>query len=60
MDILDSYGKALANIASIFILGIGIIAALNQVDIATTVTTPTSSQSSLPWSASSSSVLAVA
>ncbi|MFK0042222.1 hypothetical protein ACIQTW_20500 [Paenarthrobacter sp. NPDC090517] len=35
-----SYGKALANIASIFILGIGIIAALNQVDIATTVTTP--------------------
>lgn len=35
-----SYGKMLANIASIFILGIGIIAALNQVDIATTVTTP--------------------
>ena len=35
-----SYGKTLANIASIFILGIGIIAALNQVDIATTVTTP--------------------
>jgi hypothetical protein len=35
-----SYGKVLANIASIFILGIGIIAALNQVDIATTVTTP--------------------
>ncbi|HEY1157133.1 MAG TPA: hypothetical protein VGE95_12680 [Arthrobacter sp.] len=35
-----SYGKALANIASIFILGIGVIAALNQVDIATTVTTP--------------------
>jgi hypothetical protein len=30
-----SYGKTLANIASIFIL-----AALNQVDIATTVTTP--------------------
>ncbi|MHA7222965.1 membrane protein [Arthrobacter sp. RHLT1-20] len=35
-----SYGEVLANIASIFILGIGIIAALNQVDIATTVTTP--------------------
>jgi hypothetical protein len=35
-----SYGKTLANIASIFILGIGIIAALNQVEIATTVTTP--------------------
>ncbi|MET3721593.1 hypothetical protein [Arthrobacter sp. UYEF21] len=35
-----SYGKTLGNIASIFILGIGIIAALNQVDIATTVTNP--------------------
>ncbi len=35
-----SYGKALANVASIFILGLGVIAALNQVDIATTVTTP--------------------
>lgn len=35
-----SYGKLLGNIASIFILGIGIIAALNQVNIATTVTTP--------------------
>ena len=35
-----SYGNLLANIASIFILGIGIIAALNQVEIATTVTTP--------------------
>jgi hypothetical protein len=35
-----SYGKALANIASVFILGLGIIAALNQVGIATTVTTP--------------------
>ena len=35
-----SYGKVLANIASVFILGIGIIAALNQVEIATTVTTP--------------------
>ena len=35
-----SYGKALANIASIFILGLGVIAALNQVGIATTVTTP--------------------
>ena len=35
-----SYGKVLANIASIFILGLGIIAALNQVGIATTVTMP--------------------
>ncbi|MHA7294371.1 mechanosensitive ion channel family protein [Arthrobacter sp. HLT1-21] len=35
-----SYGKVLANIASIFIIGIGVIAALNQVDIAVTVTTP--------------------
>lgn len=35
-----SYGKALANIAAVFILGLGIIAALNQVGIATTVTTP--------------------
>lgn len=35
-----SYGKVLANIASIFILGIGIIAALNQVDVAVSVTTP--------------------
>jgi hypothetical protein len=35
-----SYGKVLANIAAIFILFIGITAALNQVDIATTVTTP--------------------
>lgn len=35
-----SYGKTLANIAAIFILGLGIIAALNQVGIATTVTTP--------------------
>lgn len=35
-----SYGRLLANIASFFILGIGVIAALNQVEIATTVTTP--------------------
>lgn len=35
-----SYGKILGNIASIFILFLGITAALNQVDIATTVTTP--------------------
>ena len=35
-----SYCKVLANIASLFILGLGVIAALNQVDIATTVTTP--------------------
>ena len=35
-----SYGKLLANLASVFILGLGVIAALNQVGIATTVTTP--------------------
>jgi hypothetical protein len=35
-----SYGKVLANIAAVFILFIGITAALNQVEIATTVTTP--------------------
>jgi hypothetical protein len=35
-----SYGKILANIASVFILGLGIIAALNQIGVATTVTTP--------------------
>ncbi len=35
-----SYGNTLANIASIFILGLGVIAALNQIGIATTVTTP--------------------
>lgn len=35
-----SYGNVLATIASVFILGIGVIAALNQIGIATTVTTP--------------------
>jgi hypothetical protein len=35
-----SYGKVLANIAAVFILGLGIIAALNQVGVATAVTTP--------------------
>jgi Conserved TM helix len=35
-----SYGRMLANIASITILGLGIIAALNQVGIALTVTLP--------------------
>lgn len=35
-----SYGKVLANIASIFILFIGVTAALNQIEVATTVTTP--------------------
>ena len=35
-----SYGRLLANIAAVTILGIGIIAALNQIDVATTVTTP--------------------
>lgn len=35
-----SYGNILANIAAAFVLGLGIIAALNQVGIATTVTMP--------------------
>ena len=35
-----SYGRTLANIASGFILFLGVIAALNQVGVATTVTTP--------------------
>ncbi|PWU44935.1 hypothetical protein DLE60_20300 [Micromonospora globispora] len=35
-----SYGKILADLAAVFILALGIIAALNQVGIATTVTTP--------------------
>jgi hypothetical protein len=35
-----SYGRVLANIAAVFILGLGIIAALNQMGIATTVTMP--------------------
>ena len=35
-----SYGKMLANIASIFILFFGVVAALEQVDVATAVTTP--------------------
>ena len=35
-----SYGKVLANAASIFILFLGLVAALNQVGVATTVTTP--------------------
>ena len=35
-----SYGKTLANIAAGFILLLGVIAALNQVGVATTVTTP--------------------
>lgn len=35
-----SYGKMLANVAAAFIIGLGVIAALNQVGIATTVTMP--------------------
>ncbi|HEY3465497.1 MAG TPA: hypothetical protein VGL47_10215 [Amycolatopsis sp.] len=35
-----SYGKLLGTIASVFIWGLGIIAALNQIGVATTVTTP--------------------
>lgn len=35
-----SYGRLLANLAAIAILAIGVIAALNQVEVATTVTTP--------------------
>lgn len=35
-----SYGTVLANLASVFILFLGVVAALNQVGVATTVTTP--------------------
>lgn len=35
-----SYGRILANLASIFIIGLGVIAALNQMGIAVTVTLP--------------------
>ena len=35
-----SYGRVLANIASGFILALGVIAALNQIGVATAVTTP--------------------
>lgn len=35
-----SYGRTLANIASLFILFLGVVAALNQIGVATTVTTP--------------------
>jgi hypothetical protein len=35
-----SYGRALATVASVFVLGLGIIAALGQADIATSVTGP--------------------
>jgi hypothetical protein len=35
-----SYGRTLANIASLFILFLGVVAALNQIGVATSVTTP--------------------
>jgi hypothetical protein len=35
-----SYGRLLANLAFVFIVGVGAIAALNQIGVATTVTTP--------------------
>ncbi len=35
-----SYGNVLANIASVFILFLGVVAALNQIGVATAVTTP--------------------
>ena len=35
-----SYGSVLANVVSIFILFLGVVAALNQIGVATTVTTP--------------------
>jgi Conserved TM helix len=35
-----SYGRILANIAAVFIIGLGVIAALNQIGVATPVTTP--------------------
>ena len=35
-----SYGRMLGTLAQVFVIGLGVIAALNQVGIATTVTTP--------------------
>lgn len=35
-----SYGRVVANVASVFILFLGVVAALNQIGVATTVTTP--------------------
>ncbi|MEV0339781.1 hypothetical protein AB0H49_12195 [Nocardia sp. NPDC050713] len=35
-----SYGRMLGTLASVFVWGVGIIAALNQIGVATTVTTP--------------------
>jgi hypothetical protein len=35
-----SYGRLLANLAFVFIVGVGVVAALNQIGVATTVTTP--------------------
>ncbi|MFC7550402.1 hypothetical protein [Plantactinospora sp. GCM10030261] len=35
-----SYGRLLADVAAVFIIALGVIAALNQVGVATTVTTP--------------------
>jgi hypothetical protein len=35
-----SYGRTLATVAAVFILGLGIIAALDQIGVAATVTTP--------------------
>jgi hypothetical protein len=35
-----SYGRVLANVAAVFIIGLGVIAALNQIGVATTVTMP--------------------
>jgi len=35
-----SYGKVLGNIVAVFILFLGVTAALNQIEVATTVTTP--------------------
>ena len=35
-----SYGRVLATVAAWFIIGLGVIAALNQIGVATTVTTP--------------------
>ncbi|GAA4915117.1 mechanosensitive ion channel family protein [Streptomonospora salina] len=35
-----SYGRLLGNIAGVFIMGLGVIAALNQIGVATTVTQP--------------------
>ena len=55
-----SYGPFLASVASVIIIALGAIAALNQVGIATTVTEPVSSRCCSPPARSSRSASAAA